>query len=103
MDHLISDTETSESLGPIESPSPSLSFRRNFSASITNGYDIWNTHFYSANMAPFTPWEPILPTEAKFLGSSAGFRPIGSGEGGSGFEFSQVIYFCNACRDLRKG
>jgi len=90
MDQIPSDMETSESLGPLESPTPSLTFRRNFSSFISNGYDIWNTHFYSTNMAPYTPWEPILPTEGKFLGSSAGFRPIGSGEGGSGYEFSQA-------------
>ncbi len=85
------DLEPSESLGPLEAPTPSVGFRRNFSSLITNGYDLWNTHFSPFRLAPFTPWEPVLPTEAKFLGSSAGFRPIGGGEGGSGHEFSQAI------------
>lgn len=91
MDQLLPDAEMSESLGPLESPTPSIAFRRNFSSMITNGYDFWNTHFFPFQMAPYTPWEPVLPTEAKFLGSSAGFRPVGGGEGGSGHEFSQAI------------
>ncbi len=32
-----------------------------------------------------------MPTEAKFFGSLAGFRPIGGGMGGAGKEFSQAI------------
>ena len=91
MDQLQPDLEPAESLGPLEAPTPSVSFRRNFSSAITNGYDLWNTFFSPFRLAPYTPWEPLLPTEAKFLGSSAGFRPIGGGEGGSGNEFSQAI------------
>ena len=91
MEQIQPELEPAESLGPLEAPTPSASFRRNFSTHFTNGYDLWNTHFMPFNLAPYTPWEPVLPTEAKFLGSSAGFRPIGGGEGGSGHEFSQAI------------
>ena len=42
-------------------------------------------------MAPQTPWNPLLPSDAKFMGSSRGFRPIAGGEGGSGTEFSQAL------------
>ncbi len=37
------------------------------------------------------PWEPVLPAEAKFLGSALGYRPINNGEGGSGFEFRNSL------------
>ncbi len=85
------ELERAESLGPLEAPSPSIGFCRNFSSTFTNGYDLWNIHFSPFRMAPYTPWEPLLPTEAKFLGSSAGFRPIGGGMGGGGKEFSEAI------------
>ena len=59
---------------------------------MVDGYDLWNTHWGGAfRMAPQSPWMPALPTDAKFLGSSAGFRPIGQGEGGSGKEFSEAL------------
>jgi len=32
-----------------------------------------------------------MPSEAKFQGSSIGFRPIGTGAGGSGKEFSEAL------------
>ena len=53
---------------------------------------MWNKHWGAAfHMAPQTPWNPVLPTDAKFMGAAAGFRPIGAGEGGSGKEFSQAL------------
>jgi hypothetical protein len=45
MDQLQPDLEPAESLGPLEAPTPSVGFRRNFSSAITNGYDLWNTFF----------------------------------------------------------
>ena len=69
----------------------SPAFRKNFSFLI-DSHAIWNDKFMeSSRMFPYTPSEELLPTEAKFLGSSLGFRPIGQGEGGSGKEFSQVL------------
>lgn len=32
-----------------------------------------------------------MPSEAKFKGSSIGFRPIGNGNGGAGKEFSEAL------------
>ena len=91
MDVLPSENEPNESLGPLEPPMPSNSYRRNYTFS-TNQHDTWNTHFMEfARLPPYTPYEPMLPTEAKFLGSSIGFRAINSGEGGSGKEFSQAL------------
>lgn len=76
------DTEQEESLGPLEPPYNSLSFRRNYSLFLTQGHEIWNDwgdpfHLYAA-----LPTDPILPSDAKFLGSGRGFRPIGQGQGG---------------------
>lgn len=48
----------------------------------------WGTAF---RMAPHTPWQPVLPSDAKILGSAAGFRPIGGGKGGLSKEFSQAL------------
>ena len=91
MDALASDMEPTESLGPLEPPRPSPSFRRNFTFLI-NKHDLWNDKFMEfSRMVPFSPYEPNLPSEAKFLGSSIGFRAINNGEGGSGKEFSQAL------------
>ena len=85
------EQEPQEFLGPLEPPTASSTFRRNFS-SLINGGDDWNVHFMDASkMPPSNPWEPILPAEAKFLGSALGYRPINYGEGGSGKEFSQAL------------
>ena len=40
----------------------------------------WNSKFQALTLYPSTPWEHILPTEAKFLGSRMGFRPICDGK-----------------------
>ena len=61
-----------------------------------DAYTSWNgPHWGSAfRLAPHTPWDPILPSDAKFRagsGSALGFRPINGGEGGSGKEFSQAL------------
>jgi len=91
MDHLPADVEPDESLGPLEPAYPSPSFKRNFSTVLVHSSYSWNNVFANNLLAPFTPWEPLLPTEAKFYGSGLGFRPICGGEGGSGREFSQAL------------
>ena len=93
MDQLPSmDMDPGESLGPLEPPNPSPKFRRNFSSMAVDSYDHWNTHWGAAfRLAPQTPWDSVLPTDAKFFGSGSGFRPINRGEGGSGKEFSQAL------------
>jgi len=91
MDHLPADVEPDESLGPLEPPFPSPLFKRNYSLVISHSYHSWNTVFSTKLATPHTPWEPVLPTEAKFHGSGLGFRPICGGEGGAGHEFSQAL------------
>ncbi|KAL1473759.1 hypothetical protein MTO96_038486 [Rhipicephalus appendiculatus] len=59
------NTEMDEMLGPIEPPFPSLTYQRNFSVTLND--------------------------QAKFMGSSFGFRPVAQGAGGSGKEFGEVL------------
>jgi len=91
MEHLPLDVEPDESLGPLEPPFPSPAFKRNFSSLLIHSHHLWNIAFSSLHAVPHQPWEPLLPTEAKFLGSGLGFRPIHGGEGGAGAEFSQAL------------
>jgi len=91
MESLPPDVEPEESLGPLEAPFPSLTFRRNFTSVLSESSHNWNSRFHVFHLFPHTPWEPLIPTESKFLGSSMGFRPISGGEGGSGKEFSQAL------------
>jgi len=85
------DPEDEENLGPIEPPFPSPIFIRNYSTTFLQKYELWNSYFVPFNLYPFTPWEEVMPSDAKFGGSSVGFRPIGGGAGGSGKEFSESL------------
>ncbi|GAB6018668.1 hypothetical protein CHUAL_000344 [Chamberlinius hualienensis] len=91
LDTLLPDIDPDESVGPMEPPSPSAAFRRNYSSLMINGWDMWNTYFDPFLLYPHTPFDPILSSEAKFLGSGMGFRPIGQGAGGAGKEFSEAL------------
>jgi len=91
MEHLPLDVEPDESLGPLEPPFPSPAFKRNFSSLLVHSSHLWNAAFSPLHSSPHHPWEPLLPTEAKFMGSGLGFRPIQGGEGGAGAEFSQAL------------
>ncbi|KFO98007.1 Exostosin-like 3, partial [Calypte anna] len=72
-------------LGPVETEPPYASpkYLRNFTLTAMDVYRNWNS--------PYTPFDPVLPSEAKFLGSGTGFRPIGGGAGGSGKEFQAAL------------
>ncbi|GJQ82814.1 hypothetical protein Trydic_g13516 [Trypoxylus dichotomus] len=85
------DTEPEESLGPLEPPYNSPAFRRNFSLFLTQSHQIWNDYGDPFHLYPTLPTDPLLPSDAKFIGSSRGFRPIGRGQGGSGKEFSEAL------------
>jgi len=81
-----------ESLGPVEPPFPSITYQRNISLTFCRGYDLWNTFQYNPfNLYPNSPFDPVLPSEAKFVGSSYGFRPIGMGSNSGGKEFRQAL------------
>jgi alpha-1,4-N-acetylglucosaminyltransferase EXTL3 len=87
----ILDAEPEENLGPIEPPYPSPQFRRNYTVFLTQQREIWNDWGDPFYLYPFLPFDPILPSDAKFLGSTTGFRPIGKGAGGTGKEFGESL------------
>ncbi|KAG5883053.1 hypothetical protein JTB14_010441 [Gonioctena quinquepunctata] len=80
-----------ESLGPMEPPFDSPAFRRNYSLSLVQGPEIWNDWGDPFRMYPALPMDPVLSSDAKFIGSGRGFRPIGQGQGGAGKEFSEAL------------
>lgn len=85
------DAEPEESLGPIEPPYPSPSFKRNYTALLTQFKESWNDWADPFNLYPQLPFDPVLPSDAKFIGSHVGFRPIGKGSGGAGKEFAESL------------
>ncbi|XP_028675964.1 exostosin-like 3 [Erpetoichthys calabaricus] len=80
-------------LGPVETEPPYSSPRylRNFTFTAADIYRAWNHPPGPFHLFPYTPLDPVLPSEAKFLGSGTGFRPIGGGAGGSGKEFQAAL------------
>lgn len=80
-------------LGPVETEPPYASprFLRNFTYTAADTYIAWNRAPGPFHLFPHTPLDPVLPSEAKFLGSGTGFRPIGGGTGGSGKEFQAAL------------
>ncbi|XP_032596857.1 exostosin-3 [Drosophila grimshawi] len=85
------DTEPEESLGPIEPPYASPAFRRNYTVLRIHSREAWNDWMDPFYLYPQLPSDPALPSEAKFMGSHTGFRPIGKGIGGAGKEFSEAL------------
>ncbi|KAJ8956808.1 hypothetical protein NQ318_014222 [Aromia moschata] len=85
------DLEQEESLGPLEPPYNSPTFRRNYSLSLTQGHELWNDWGDPFRLYPSLPTDPLLSSDAKFMGSGNGFRPIGQGQGGAGKEFSEAL------------
>lgn len=93
----IVDVEQEESLGPLEPPYDSPAYRRNYSLSLTQGHELWNDWGDPFRLYPALPTDPLLPSDAKFLGSGRGFRPIGQGQGGNQQPFNlfmilQVVF-----------
>jgi len=68
MDNVVPETEAEESLGPMEPPYPSPQFRRNYSLFLTQGFEMWNDWGDPFRLYPNLPFDPLLPSEAKFLG-----------------------------------
>ena len=54
-------------------------------------YARWNTRFDAFFLPPSSPFDPTLPSDAVYKGSSRGFRPIGDGAGGAGRDFRQAL------------
>ncbi|KAE9542716.1 hypothetical protein AGLY_002627 [Aphis glycines] len=91
MDPIIPDAEPEESLGPLEQPFSSPVFKRNYTIMNIQGYELWNSWGDPFKLYPHTPFDPLLPSDAKFIGSGKGFRPINNGAGGAGKEFCQSL------------
>lgn len=87
----VMDIEAEESLGPIEPPYPSPQFRRNYTIFLTQSREAWNDWGDPFYLYPHHPFDPVLPSDAKFIGSNLGFRPIGKGVGGTGKEFGEAL------------
>ncbi|XP_058801792.1 exostosin-3 isoform X2 [Phymastichus coffea] len=90
-DTIIPESEAEESLGPLEPPYPSPAYRRNYTIMLVQGYQMWNDWVDPFNLYPQLPFDTVLPSDAKFIGSETGFRPIGKGAGGAGKEFSESL------------
>lgn len=88
-DPVVLDAEPEESLGPIEPPYPSPAYKRNYT--VTQYKESWNDWFDPFALYPQIPFDPVLSSDAKFIGSHMGFRPIGKGAGGAGKEFSESL------------
>ncbi|XP_071494929.1 exostosin-like 3 [Diadema antillarum] len=74
-----------------ELPFSSPKFLRNFTSIAMDSYFTWNNPPGAQYLYPYTPFDPVVPSDAKFLGSTLGFRPIGGGAGGSGKEFQESL------------
>ncbi|XP_071804168.1 exostosin-like 3 [Asterias amurensis] len=83
--------ESDDFFPPPELPYPSLKYLRNFTYSTINRDTSWNNVPGPFNLFPNTPFDPLLPSDAKFIGSGLGFRPIGKGSGGTGREFQEAL------------
>ncbi|XP_049887333.1 exostosin-3 [Pectinophora gossypiella] len=85
------ETEPEETLGPLEAPYASPAYKRNYSVGLVQGYEMWNEWGEPFTLYPQLPWDPAVTSEARFVGSAAGFRPLGAGAGGAGREFSEAL------------
>ncbi|XP_038051688.1 exostosin-like 3 [Patiria miniata] len=83
--------ESDDFFPPPEIPFPSPKFLRNFTYSTIDRDVNWNTAPGPFKLFPNTPFDPVLPSDAKFIGSGLGFRPIGKGSGGTGKEFQEAL------------
>ena len=55
-------------MGPLEPPYQSPSFRRNYTAILVQGHEIWNVWVDPFNLYPQLPFDTVLPSDAKYLG-----------------------------------
>ncbi|XP_039253764.2 exostosin-like 3 [Styela clava] len=85
------DATSEFAMPPPEGKVDSAKFIRNFTSVTIDADDLWNKSPGPFHLYPSTPFDRILSSDAKFLGSSTGFRPIGEGQGGVGEVFQQSI------------
>lgn len=68
-DNIPLENEPEENVGSIEPSYSSPKFRRNYTWSAVS--NVWNEAWDPFHLYPYTPFDPVLPTEAKFLGAYA--------------------------------
>nr|CAB3244016.1 exostosin-like 3 [Phallusia mammillata] len=78
------DAQSEFGIPPPEPRIDSPKFIRNFTTATIDSRDTWNSVPGPFNLYPYLPADRILPTDAQFMGSTNGFRPIGEGTGGTG-------------------
>ncbi|KAH8311749.1 hypothetical protein KR044_007870, partial [Drosophila immigrans] len=82
---------TLKSEGQKDPPYPSPAFRRNYTTVVMQAKEAWNDWMDPFHLYPQLPFDPPLPSEARFMGAQTEFRPIGRGIGGAGKEFSKAL------------
>nr|XP_002121020.1 exostosin-like 3 isoform X1 [Ciona intestinalis] len=85
------DAETEFGMPPVEEATSSPRFTRNYTSVTLDSHEMWNKIPGPFHLYPFTPNDRLLPTDAQFIGSSNGFRPIGGGEGGTGKVYQESL------------
>lgn len=83
--------ESDDIFPPAEPPFSSPTFLRNFTHTYIDWDLAWNNPPGPFYLFPQNPLDPVMPSEAKFKGSSLGFRPVAKGIGGSGKEFQASL------------
>uniref|UniRef100_H2ZHK5 Exostosin-like 3 n=1 Tax=Ciona savignyi TaxID=51511 RepID=H2ZHK5_CIOSA len=93
VEHVVSpgDAQSEFGIPPIEESTSSPQFTRNYTSVTLDSRDTWNNIPGPFNLYPFTPKDRLLPSDAQFIGSSNGFRPIGGGEGGTGKVYQESL------------
>lgn len=64
----MSESDAEESLGPLEPAYPSPAFKRNYTAMLIQGSEMWNDWFIPFKLYPQLPFDTFLPSDAKFIG-----------------------------------
>lgn len=85
------DAQSEFGVPPPEGKVDSMKFVHNFTVVTTEVTDYWNKFPGPFQLYPSTPFEKILPSDAKFQGSSAGFKPIAEGRGAVGEEYQKAL------------
>ena len=75
VDKTVIQPESEDILGPLEEPFPSLRYQRNF----THDKGVFNRPGDPFTLYPFTPFDPVMPGGAKFVGEAKKRKLIVSG------------------------
>jgi len=85
------DAQSEFGMPPLEDKMPSATFIRNYTMTTVDARASWNSIPGPFRLYPFTPSDRTVSSDAQFIGSSNGFRPIGGGEGGFGKQYQENL------------